>query len=67
MYSRTILLNVKVLQEHKDALRALAALDGETMSVILRRLIKEAAIKKEVWSDCELNYQKRDRFPQEEK
>jgi hypothetical protein len=34
MYSRTILINVKVLHEHKDALRALAALEGGCVFII---------------------------------
>lgn len=49
MYASKILLNVKVLQEHKFALRELARCEGESMSVTLRRLIKDAALAKGLW------------------
>lgn len=44
-------LNLKVLPEHKLALHALANLEGEPMSVILRRLIRQEAQKLGVWPD----------------
>ena len=49
MLIKTEPLNVKVLPEHKQALRALARLEGEPMSVVLRRLIKQIAQEEGVW------------------
>lgn len=36
-------LALKVLQRDKEALRRLAAVEGEAMSVVVRRLIRQAA------------------------
>lgn len=36
-------LSLKVLRRDKDALRRLAATEGEAMAVVVRRLIREAA------------------------
>lgn len=42
-------VNVKVLRIHKVALRSLAELEGESISVVLRGIIREAALKRGVW------------------
>lgn len=47
-------LNIRVQTEHKKALRALARLEGETMSVVLRRLIRQAAQERGVWPEIGL-------------
>lgn len=39
-------LSLKVLQRDKEALRRMASLEGETMSVVVRRLIRQAAHKR---------------------
>jgi hypothetical protein len=44
-------LNLRVLRVHKEALRKLARLEGEPMSVVLRRLIRQSALSKGVWPD----------------
>ena len=49
MPTRTMNLNLKILPEHKKALRALAWREGEAMSVVLRRLIKKAGKENGVW------------------
>lgn len=49
MHNTKFLLNIRVLREHKSALYALAKCEGESMSVTLRKLIKEAALAKGVW------------------
>ena len=49
MLAKTEPLNIKVLREHKQALIALATLEGETVSVVLRRLIRQAALDRGVW------------------
>lgn len=38
-------LNIVVLRRDKEALRRLADAEGEAMSVVMRRLIREAAQK----------------------
>jgi hypothetical protein len=49
MLSKTEPLNVKVLPEYKFALRALARLESESVSVIIRRLIRQEAQEHGVW------------------
>jgi hypothetical protein len=51
MVSKVIPLSFKVLREHKIALNALATLEGECTSVILRRLIRVAAEENGVWPE----------------
>ena len=42
-------LNIKLTLSHKRALIELASMESESMSVVVRNLIKEAAIIKGVW------------------
>jgi hypothetical protein len=42
-------LALKVLQRDKEALRRLAAAEGEAMSVVVRRLIRQAARERGLW------------------
>lgn len=49
MFARIEPLNIKVLHEHKIALRELARQEGESMSVVLRQLIRQAAESKGAW------------------
>jgi hypothetical protein len=51
MLSKTEPLNVKILPEHKRALQALAKLESEPVSVVLRRMIKRTAQENGVWSN----------------
>ena len=46
-------LSLKVLRKDKDALRRLAAAEGESMSVVVRRLIREAILKRRLWTDSQ--------------
>ena len=57
MCTQTVRLNLKMLRAHKEALRKLAILEGESMSVVLRRLIRQTALNQGVWPDtfCTLN------------
>jgi hypothetical protein len=59
MATRNELLNIKVLPEHKIALKELAILESESMSVVLRRMIKQSAIEKGVWPSDVNRIQKR--------
>ena len=49
MFAEIESLNVKVLKSHKIALKNLARLEGEPMSVVLRGLIRNEAQKRGVW------------------
>lgn len=42
-------LTLRVLRRDKDALRRLAAAEGEAMSVIVRRLLRQAARQRGLW------------------
>lgn len=46
-------LIVRILPSHKKALRRLAELEGEPVSVTLRRLIRAEAERKGVWPQTE--------------
>lgn len=46
---KTESINLKVLPEYKDALQALAMVDAESLSVVMRRLIREAALSEGLW------------------
>jgi len=50
MSPETERLSVRVLRQDKLALRQLAAAEGEAMAVILRRLIRQAAQERGLWS-----------------
>jgi hypothetical protein len=43
VYDETERLALKVLKRDKEALRRMAAVEGEAMSVVVRRLIRKAA------------------------
>ena len=49
MIGQTETLSLKVLRRDKAALRLLAAAEGETMSVIVRRLIREEVRRHGLW------------------
>ena len=42
-------LSLKVLRRDKEALRRLAAVEGEAMAVVVRRLIRRAAQERGLW------------------
>jgi hypothetical protein len=42
-------LNIKLTAAHKEALLKLSIAEGECMSVVIRNLIKESAIKHGLW------------------
>lgn len=44
-------VGIVVLPVHKEALRLLAAANGEAMSVTIRRLIREEAQRRGFWPD----------------
>jgi hypothetical protein len=48
MFLETERLALKVLRRDKEALRRLAEREGEAMSVVLRRLIRQEAIRRGV-------------------
>jgi hypothetical protein len=49
MHNKSINLNIKISPIYKTALVALARLEDESISVVLRRLIRVAAEKCGVW------------------
>jgi hypothetical protein len=49
MSHRTERLNLKVLQTDKMALRRLARSEGEPMSVIIRRILREELKRRGLW------------------
>lgn len=42
-------LNIKLTPEHKEALIKLAEVESECMSVVIRNLIKQAALDRGIW------------------
>ena len=46
-------LSLKVLRRDKEALRRLAAVEGEAMAVVVRRLIRRAAQERGLWSPAD--------------
>jgi len=46
---KTESINVKLLPNYKDSLQALAMVDAESLSVVMRRLIREAALSEGLW------------------
>ena len=43
-------LNIMLTAHHKDALKLLAKIEAESMSVVIRNLIKKAAINRGLWN-----------------
>jgi hypothetical protein len=48
-------VSVNLLSVQKHALKQLAEVEGETMSVIIRRLIREEAVAKGIWPENDAN------------
>jgi hypothetical protein len=46
-------LTVKVMAAHKNALRTLAQIEGEPVAMIVRRLIRAEAERRNVWQESE--------------
>ena len=48
-------IGIVALPAHKEALRRLAHANGETMAVVVRRLIREEAQRRGMWAapDCQ--------------
>lgn len=57
MSHRTERLNLKILQTDKIALRRLAQREGEPMSVIVRRILREEFKRRGLWSPTDTNDQ----------
>ncbi len=49
MFSELEKLSINVLPRDKEILRRMAAADGETMAVIVRRLIRQEARERGLW------------------
>ena len=57
MLYQTERLSLKVLQTDKAALRRLARSEGEPMSVIVRRILREEFKRRGLWSPTDTNEQ----------